>query len=102
MRSKWKLPFLNFLFLRKIKKKNDQQKNEKKKETLITKSRGMIITPDLVNFKVKIYNGIKYTTLDTKEFHIGYKFGNFTVTKKRCIFKKKKKQVKKKKNGSEN
>jgi ribosomal protein S19 len=97
MRSKWKLPFLNFLFLRKIKKKNDQQKKEKKKEILITKSRGMVITPGLVNFKVKIYNGIKYTTLDIKEFHIGYKFGNFTITKKRCIFKKKKKTNQEKK-----
>jgi len=102
MRSKWKLPFLNFLFLRKIKKKNDQQKKEKQKEILITKARDMLITPDLVNFKVKIYNGIKYTTLETKELHIGYKLGHFTVTKKRCIFKKKKKQVKKKKNGSKN
>ena len=98
MRSKWKLPFLNFLFIRKIGKKNDQQKKEKQQETLVTKSRGMLITPDLVNFKLKVYNGIKYTTIDTKELHIGYKTGNFTVTKKRCIFKKKKskKKVKKK------
>lgn len=43
----------------------------------------------MLNSTIKVYNGMKYNVLPIKEEHVGYKLGNFTVTKKRCIFKKK-------------
>ena len=46
----------------------------------------------MVKNNIKIYNGIRYLNLAINETHIGYKVGNFTITKKRCIFKKAKKK----------
>jgi ribosomal protein S19 len=89
MRSKWKLPFINFSALQEIKMKK-KLKVKTKKITPIFKKRDDVITPEFVNSIVKIHNGIKFVFLHIKEIHVGYKYGNFTVTKKRCIFKKKK------------
>ena len=91
MRSKWKLPYINLKKLQKVKK----QQKEDKKENLLFKSRNDTITLDFLKQTIKIYNGIQYVNLFVTESHIGYKTGHFTITKKRCIFKKKK-------NGSKN
>lgn len=90
MRSQWKLPFINFIALQEMQQKK-KLKTKTKKSTPILKKRSDIITPDFVNFTVKVHNGIRYVFLHIKEIHVGYKYGNFTITKKRCIFKKKKK-----------
>lgn len=90
MRSQWKLPFINFIALQEMQQKK-KLKTKTKKSTPILKRRSDIITPDFVNFTVKVHNGIRYVFLHIKEIHVGYKYGNFTITKKRCIFKKKKK-----------
>jgi len=90
MRSQWKLPFINFVALQEMKQKK-KSKIKTKKNQPILKKRGDIVTPGLVNFTVKVHNGIKFVFLHIKEIHVGYKYGNFTITKKRCIFKKKKK-----------
>jgi ribosomal protein S19 len=90
MRSQWKLPFINFVALQEMQQKK-KLKTKTKKSAPILKKRSDIVTPDLVNFTVKVHNGIKYLFLHIKEVHVGYKYGNFTITKKRCIFKKKKK-----------
>jgi ribosomal protein S19 len=111
MRSTWKLPFLNFRRLQEIKKNNKEykknQKNKKKNKkkerpSIILKNRADTINPDFIKNNLKIYNGIKYIFLPIRETHIGYKCGHFTVTKKRCIFRKTKLKKNKKKiiNGS--
>lgn len=86
MRSKWKIPFFNSSNLNviKLKKKNSDEKS------LFFKSRSFTITPFLVGFTVKIPNGSKSIIIEIKDHHVGYKIGNFTITKKRCVFKKKK------------
>ena len=104
MRSKWKLPYINLKRLQNIKQKNEEykiiEKNNKskkgkkkiKKEPILLKSRNDTITLDFLKNNIKIYNGIRYLNLAINETHIGYKVGNFTITKKRCIFKKAKKK----------
>lgn len=104
MRSKWKLPYINLLRLQHVKKKNQEyklieenNKNKKgkkkiKKEPFLFKSRNDTIGLDFLKNNIKVYNGIRYLNLLVNELHVGYKIGNFTVTKKRCIFKNTKKK----------
>lgn len=90
MRSKWKLPSLNFKYLQKIKRFKQMKLYSNTENIFLTKQRGLLITPDFVHSQFKVYNGAKYISLKIKEHHVGYKLGNFIVTKHRCIFKKKK------------
>ena len=79
-----------------MKVKNEKRKKTKKpKEILLMKSKKHVISPELLYYRVKVYNGIRYILLRIQESHIGYKYGHFIVTKKRCIFKKDKKKKKK-------
>ena len=90
MRSSWKLPFIHYIISQKLKQAQDQKIN------LVSKSRSSTIIPKMLNSTIKVYNGMKYNVLQIKEEHVGYKLGDFTVTKKRCIFKKKMKNKNKK------
>jgi len=105
MRSTWKLPFLNFERLQELKKDNKEYKKKKKKNKkerpfIILKNRADTINPDFIKNNLKIYNGIRHVILPVKEIHVGYKCGQFTVTKKRCIFRKSKSKKKKNKKKS--
>ncbi len=91
MRSSWKLPFVSYLIAQKLRLKKDE------KISMISKLRNSTITPKMLNSTIKVYNGMKYNVFQVKEEHVGYKLGNFTITKKRCIFKKKMKNKNKKK-----
>jgi small subunit ribosomal protein S19 len=93
MRSSWKLPYIS-TDISKIVKSKDEDANL---NFLVTKSRSSTITPKMVNTLVKIYNGIKFVVFKIKEEHVGYKLGNFTITKKRCIFRNKSKKKNKSK-----
>jgi ribosomal protein S19 len=93
MRSSWKLPFVSYLVAQKFRLKTEE------KISIVTKLRSSTITPKMLNSTIKVYNGMKYNVLPIKEEHVGYKLGNFTVTKKRCIFKKKMKRKNKNKKG---
>jgi small subunit ribosomal protein S19 len=90
MRSSWKLPFIDYITYHKLK--------QKKEENLIisSKSRNSTIVPKMLNRIIKVYNGSKFNVLKIKEEHVGYKLGDFAITKKRCIFKKKMKRKNKK------
>ena len=100
MRSKWKGPFIDFLFLRK---KRFYQKDKKKNPFRLKsiafsmRSRRSTILPFFENIPLKIYNGNKYCWLTTKLHLVGHKTGDFVLTKKKCIFRNKKKKVTKKK-----
>ena len=90
MRSKWKLPFIDYLNFQKVKTKHEKKLN------FLSKSRNSTIIPKMINTKIKVYNGVKFISLQIKESHVGYKLGSFTITKKRCTFKKKMKKKTKK------
>lgn len=59
-------------------------------------TRGATITSNLLNSIVKIHNGIRFFDLTINEKMIGYKFGEFSPTRKFPQHKKKKTQLKKK------
>ena len=86
MRAFWKGPFIDSMFLRKkrfylkSRKKNPYSKSL----TLTLRSRRSTILPFFENFGCKVYNGNKYIWLSTKLHHIGWKFGDFVITKKKC------------------
>jgi len=52
--------------------------------------RNLLITKDLINTTVKIYNGIKFFEITINEKMVGHKFGEFAPTRKFPLHKKKK------------
>jgi len=86
-RSTWKLNYLP--------KSISKQINKKKLITVWT--RDALIPSFLLNRLVKIYNGKEYKTIKITQEKIGFKFGEFSNTRKPYIYKGKKKIVGKKK-----
>ena len=76
MRSLWKGPFIDNLLLRKG-----------SIQTL--RSRRSVIMPNMEGKSIKVYTGQSYVWLPIKSHHIGHKYGDFVLTKKRCVFKPK-------------
>ena len=60
------------------------------KKVIITNSRSEIIKPEYVGTTIKIYNGIRFYELKINEKMIGYKFGEFSPTRRFPKHKKKK------------
>jgi len=88
-RSNYKGPFVDFKLLKRAvdaKKKNIN--------TIYTRSRNSTITFDFLDLVVYIYNGKMYYPLTVKKNILGYKFGAFSFTKKKAVYKKKKKKKK--------
>jgi len=82
-RSIWKIPFI------------DQYIYKKSVNNVLTyitiKSRNSTILKQFVGKKFKIYNGKKFTKTTISNDMIGHKFGEFSLSKKRHIYKQKKK-----------
>ena len=88
-RSKWK----GILF---TKKNFDNLKNfSNRNKIILIFNRSSMITPICINRSFKIFNGKNFTKLNVTEQMIGHKFGEFSLTRKRHVFKKKKKKKKK-------
>jgi small subunit ribosomal protein S19 len=86
-RSNYKGPYVSEKLLKKAidaKKKNVN--------VIYTRSRNSTITFDFLDFIVYIYNGKTYYPLTVKKNILGYKFGAFSFTKKKAVYKKKKKK----------
>lgn len=92
MRSFWKGPFIDFVFLRYKRKLLKEKKNTlyRKGQVLTLRSRRSTILPFLENVGLKIYNGQHYVWLPVKLHHVGEKVGDFVLTKKKCKPKVKK------------
>jgi len=86
MRSSWKVPFFDNKTISSIKL------DKNKKSEIIAKDKRFTFVPSLIGTEMKIHNGIKYLHIVVQEEHIGYKYGNFIITKKRCIFRNSKKK----------
>ena len=87
-----KKSYLNVKYLYKL-----NHKNNLKKKPVYLMTRNSTILPSYIelNFKFnneKIFNQIKIT-----ESKVGYKFGEFSPTRVRFVFKKKRKKEKRKK-----
>ena len=101
MRSKWKGPFVDQLILKKkrlyLKEKTNNPWRSKIKLKFTLRSRRSTILHFLENSFVKIYSGNRHLLMNIKYDQIGHKFGDFALTKHRCIHKKKEKKKKTKK-----
>lgn len=79
-RSNWKGPFLDKIAIKNLKTDNE----------LIVK-RNSEILPIFLGKSVKIHNGKTYNSVSITNEMIGHKFGEFSFTRKKNIYKKKKK-----------
>jgi ribosomal protein S19 len=59
-------------------------------------SRNRVISPNLLNKKFYVYNGKIWNIIFIKKMHLGFKFGEFSLSKKFFKKKSKKKNAKKK------
>jgi small subunit ribosomal protein S19 len=81
-RSAWKGPFLDFEFFEKSTKVSPRK-------TLKTRSRNSIVLPYLIGKTVQVYNGKKYILFKVTEEMVGFKLGEFVLTRLRHVYKKK-------------
>ena len=76
-RSLKKGPFVDWKLERKILKLNEQGK----KETIKTYSRRSMITPDFVGHTIAVHNGMKFIPVYITEDMVGYRLGEFAMTR---------------------
>jgi ribosomal protein S19 len=81
-RSAWKGPFVDFEFLEKSLKPSS-------KKILETRSRNSLILPYFIGRTIKVYNGKKYVAFKITEEMVGFKLGEFVLTRLRHVYKKK-------------
>jgi small subunit ribosomal protein S19 len=86
-RSSWKLNYLPKAILKL--KKSKQQNN------LCVWSRSAVIPSFLLDKIVKVHTGKEFKAIKITQEKIGYKFGEFVLTRKPYTYKGKKKVVKK-------
>lgn len=84
-RSNWKGPYINMKLLEHV----DLMK---KKGTAMNMSRNSEIIPEFFGHTFKVHNGRGYTEMTVTEEMMGHKFGEFSPTRAKFIFKKKKKK----------
>lgn len=84
-RSKWKGPLINKKNLTDINSLKDQLI---KKNLYI--SRDSEIVPAFIGLTFNVHNGNTYSEISVNENMIGHKFGEFSFTRAKFIFKKKK------------
>lgn len=84
-KSNWRLNYINKAILLQISK---YIINLNKKKTLIF-SKSSIVPQYYFNKSVLIYKGLKFRFIKLSKYHVGYKFGEFIITRKPNIFIKK-------------
>jgi small subunit ribosomal protein S19 len=83
-RSLYKGPFYAVSLLTQV------CKSLNKKKVIKVWSRSSVILPEFLGFKFEIYNGKRFIVLTVTEDMIGYKFGEFALTRKILVHKTKK------------
>ena len=86
-RSKWKGPYIDSNIIKNIK-----LLNKKKISPII--SRNSSVIPKFVGITFKVHNGKTFLEISVSKEMIGYKFGEFSITRGKFSFKKKKKKSK--------
>ena len=90
MRSVWKPLYISLYIYKKLKsnfffkKLNFKQENP---DSFLLVDRNVTILLFFNKFFFKIYNGCVYKNFIVSSVHIGHKFGEFFLTRKRAIFK---------------
>lgn len=83
-RAKWKGILLKKKLLNDVKNKSIQ-----KSLPIKIYNRNTIITPYCIGNSFEIFNGIKFVSIIVTDNMVGHKFGEFSPTRKKNIFKKK-------------
>jgi len=78
-RSLWKLPFSKEALFFKV------FINNKEKRTIILLFKSSIIFPAFVGHNFLVYNGKKFINMQVQLHMVGFRFGDFINTKKKCI-----------------
>ena len=81
-RSLWKGPYINESFFQEV---------HLSKKKIKTTSRSTVILPFLIGKTVQVYNGKFFIPITISEEMVGYKLGEFVLTRLRHVYKKKKK-----------
>ena len=81
-RSLWKGPYINESFFQEV---------LLSKKKIKTTSRSTVILPFLIGKTVQVYNGKFFIPITISEEMVGYKLGEFVLTRLRHVYKKKKK-----------
>jgi small subunit ribosomal protein S19 len=89
-RSCWKGPFVDPSLYRKLLKLNFQKLASSKPLQIWT--RNSVILPECLGLSFEVYNGKTFYPVLVKEEMIGHKFGEFSHTRKLCLYKKSKKK----------
>jgi len=84
-RVKWKGPYVKNKLLDNIKNSISVYKNDIK-----TVYKNFVILPKFVGLTMQVYNGKTFITLKIVDEMIGYKVGEFVLTRKQFSYKKKK------------
>jgi small subunit ribosomal protein S19 len=84
-RSQWKGPILDVKSLNEIKQTKTQ--NEQK---MFKINRNADVLPIFIGLTFNVHNGKSYSEVVVNENMVGHKFGEFSFTRAKYIFKKKK------------
>lgn len=85
-RSSWKAPHIKL----KLEDQITRQSNKRKqfKNQITTNDRAVTITPEMLGKGLSVHNGNRFVGLNVTENHVGFKLGEFVLTKKRVLHKK--------------
>lgn len=86
-RSKWKGPYIEPNIIKQIKSLN-------KKKLFPKISRNSTIIPKFIGLKFNVHTGKNYLEVLVSKEMVGCKFGEFSLTRSKFVFKKKKKKTK--------
>jgi ribosomal protein S19 len=84
-RVKWKGPYVRNKLLDNVKNSISIFKNDIK-----TVYKNFVILPKFVGLTMQVYNGKTFITLKIVDEMVGYKVGEFVLTRKQFSYKKKK------------
>lgn len=85
-RAKWKSPYICTKYIERTKLLTDLIKEKK---SII--SRNSQILPAFIGLTFYVHNGKNYSEIVVNETMVGHKFGEFSFTRSKFVFKKKKK-----------
>ena len=86
-KSIWRLKFISKSTMSRVIKESLGVKIKKKRAMIMNKS--STIPNSLSGNTFFIHKGYKYRELKVTDYHIGYKFGEFILTRKPHVFRKK-------------
>ena len=67
------------------------QLNDNETKDIVIFNRNTILTEEFIGYRLHIYNGVRFFSIEVDADKIGHRLGEFSPTKKKPIPKKKKK-----------